>query len=476
MQTGFRVRAYPTRFQEQTLLRWIGCQRAIYNAKVAEDRYFRTFARKALGVPAPAPKVDQAYSHFITADSAWFRDVPSQVLRNGAVRFKDAYQRFFSRLGGRPTIKKKIGRQSVWITSELFTWDVRRQSDEIYAHTLVIGTRKCPVGMIVLEDHRLRRASTAPKSIHVSVEAGRWSVSFNLEDDTVLPTAQETADELALWSEQDLLAASTGVDRGVVIPVATSRGQAFDFSDVQKARMEKKARGARRQQRRLARQVRGSKNRAKTKLRLARKHEYARCVRADFAHKTSHALVEAPGRLIVFEDLGVQRMTRAPRARKSAAGRFEPNGAAAKTGLNAAILRSAWGLVQTYTQYKALRRAKLAIAVPAHHTSQECARCGHTSPENRRKQAAFICQACGHEDNADHNAARVIARRGVLHILSGGYREREPVRAALRRDNALRRESSDVKPVEPEIRREPRKRSAQRASKQETPTTTERAV
>ena len=41
MLTGNRFRLYPTQRQQKILLRWIGCQRLIYNAKVSEDRYFR---------------------------------------------------------------------------------------------------------------------------------------------------------------------------------------------------------------------------------------------------------------------------------------------------------------------------------------------------------------------------------------------------------------------------------------------------
>ena len=51
------------------------------------------------GEPIP---VDQRYSQFITERTAFLRDVPSQVLRNGAVTFRQAYARFFKQLGGRP--------------------------------------------------------------------------------------------------------------------------------------------------------------------------------------------------------------------------------------------------------------------------------------------------------------------------------------------------------------------------------------
>ena len=144
-QTGFRFRCYPTPAQAQILLRWIGCQRFIYNAKVTEDRYYRTFGRKALGLPEQYPPVDQQYSRYVDAVlTPWLKEVPSQVLRNGAVRWRQAYGRYFQGLGGRPVIKKKVGRQAVWITSELFMFSpiVNTQTGEILGNRLTIGSKK----------------------------------------------------------------------------------------------------------------------------------------------------------------------------------------------------------------------------------------------------------------------------------------------------------------------------------------------
>ena len=98
---------------------------------------------------------------------------------------------------------------------------------------------------------------------------------------------------------------------------------------------------------------------------------------------------------------------------------FLPNGAKAKAGLTRAILSSAWGQVVSFATYKALRQGKLVITVPYAYSSQECAACTFTSPDNRLTQAEFVCQRCGHTDNADHNAAVVIAGRGIKKLLSG---------------------------------------------------------
>ena len=96
------------------------------------------------GEPIP---VDQAYSRFITERTAFLRQVPSQTLRNGAVQFRQAYRRFFQQLRGSPQIKKKAGRQAVWITQELFEFipQIDDQTGAIASYPLTVGTKKFPV-------------------------------------------------------------------------------------------------------------------------------------------------------------------------------------------------------------------------------------------------------------------------------------------------------------------------------------------
>ncbi len=412
---GHRFRCYPTPEQEQTLLRWIGCQRFIYNAKVSEDRYFRAFARKSLSLAGQHPPIDQQYSHFIGPQTRWLREVPSQVLRNGAVRWKRAYSRFFEKLARRPTFHKKSGVQSVWLTRELF----RFEDDGEGGYRLHIGTKKHPVGVL---RYKADRPHALPASLVLSIDAGRWYVSFTTESDEVYPCPDEIREELATWDEAQLLAATVGVDRGVANPVyaSTGTGTVYDFDPVQKRRMERNERQRARWQRRMARRVKGSSGWRKAKRRVAKTYTYAKNVRHDFAHKVSRALVSAPGvRLVVMEGLKIQSMTRRPKGKTDKAGRRRRNGARAKAGLNRSILERAWGRVRVYTEYKAPRHNVLFLVVPAHHSSQECAACGHIHPDNRLSQSRFVCQRCGHADHADHNASLVIARRGVLAVLSG---------------------------------------------------------
>ena len=119
MQIGNSFRCYPTHAQAQTLLQWIGCQRSIYNSKVVEDQYFRRFSRKSLSLTGELAPIDQQYSQFKTELTPWLSEVPSVVLRNGAVLWKQSYCRYFSKLGGRPVAHTKHVKQSVWLTAEL---------------------------------------------------------------------------------------------------------------------------------------------------------------------------------------------------------------------------------------------------------------------------------------------------------------------------------------------------------------------
>ncbi|WP_369792858.1 zinc ribbon domain-containing protein [Thiomonas sp. FB-Cd] len=73
---------------------------------------------------------------------------------------------------------------------------------------------------------------------------------------------------------------------------------------------------------------------------------------------------------------------------------------------------------------------------------------GHIDTDNRPSQAVFVCARCGATDNADANASRVIAQRGVIRIFSGAYRE--PDRKCTMRLPQEQRgpEQSDVTPAE----------------------------
>ena len=450
--SGIKYRLRPSNEQAAILSQWIGCQRFIYNAKVGEDRYFRLFLKKSLALTGEKSPVDQKYRQFVTEETAFLREVPSQILRNGAYRWMTGYQRFFRKLGARPKFRSKHGRQSVLITSELYSIDTEKG-------IIRLGTAKHPVGDIRYTLHGARDIP-APKSICIARHASKWWLSFNFTQHQEVgeePLAEHEL--LSLFSampKEELETIATGFDRGVAIPVAGSDATDFDFDPTAKKRIEQKSQRLRKYQRRMARQQKGSNRWKRTKLLADKTHEYQGNARKDFAHKTSRKIADSGSSLFVFEDLKIKNMTKKPKAKRDENGKCLKNGARAKAGLNKSILGSAWGSILNFTKYKGLRKNKLTIKVQPYGTSQECSHCGHIHPDNRVSQPLFVCQCCGFTVNADFNASLNIKKRGIEQIGSMTIKQKKTVR--FRRAEAPRggtpevmRVLSNVEPVDQPI-------------------------
>jgi len=195
-----------------------------------------------------------------------------------------------------------------------------------------------------------------------------------------------------------------GVDRGVAVFAATSDGELVEPLNATKRMTDQMWR----LQRKLARQKKGSKNRAKTKQRIARLHQRIARMRADFLHKLSTRWAKSHG-TIVLEDLRIGNMTRSARGTVEEPGR----NVAAKSGLNRSILDQGWGMFAQMLGYKLAARGGFLVLVAPQHSSQTCSACGHVEAANRPSRDAFRCVSCGHAEHADVNAAKVVLRRGL---------------------------------------------------------------
>jgi len=470
MIEGKKFRIYPTLKQIAILLLWIGHQRFIYNCKVQEDRYFRKFKSKALSLVGESIPCDQQYSQFIGADTAFLKQVPSQILRNGVFRWKSAYQRFFKRLSGRPTIKKKYGRQSVMITKELFTFC----SVSPKTAMIKLGTKKHPVGHIEVNVHLDYKV---PATIYISVHGGKWYVSFSNEDALPMVAEAQLLEDLQYLSKEQLAEVTSGFDRNVVAPLADSNGKTFDYTHRQKQSLKKAHKGKVKSQKSLSKKKKGSANRRKAVKKVSVYTRKTSDIHNDFAHKTSHAVTEAPGSLLVFEGLQIKNMTASAKGTTAQPGKNVRQ----KSGLNRAILNSVWGKIKAFTKYKGLKKSKLTIEAPAPYSSLECHRCGCTHTDNRPTQAEFICHDCGFKCNADLNAALVIKKRGISRILNNEIIFKVPKKVSFRRKSgrragAVRSDAATSKPAERVSDISAPKADMQFSVKQETPTRTAATV
>lgn len=358
--TGIKLRAYPTNEQASILSQWMGCSRFIYNAKCDDDKYFRTFLAKSLAHTGEHVAIDQAYAQYKTELTPWLNDCPSQILRNSAVNWFQAYQRYFAGLGGRPKRKKKGNYASMYLTNELFSFEdyLDPETGEI-TRSLFIGIKTNNIGYLSFD---VDRDFALPNSLTVSRSNGEWFISCCYQDGFTPRSPIELVAEFVSQSEQCLLEMTEGLDRGVAIPRQAATGKKFDFTLQQQASIARKQRRIKKQQRRLARQVKGSRRRNQTKRKISKAHDDIANIRKDFAHKTSRKLADSDQQIFIVEALKVKNMTAAPAAKKDETGKYVRNGAAAKAGLNAAILASAWGAMVLCLAYKTAKLNK-AIAL-----------------------------------------------------------------------------------------------------------------
>ena len=413
MLQGIRLKANPTDQQKLILSQWMGCARFIWNAKCDEHRYYSAYARKYCPVGTFAP-VDTKAAQFKSRElSPWLYNCPSQIIRNSATHWYQTFQKHIKRLCGKPKRKPKTDKGSIYLTKELFRFDVCEDG----VTRLFIGTKTNNIGYLSFKSHG---AFNEPKSLYIRKEIGRYFVSFCYDDGSEEPaTEKEHLEYLKGASKEWLEEYVIGVDRGVAIPAHTGV-KAYDFTENQKKSMDKRKRYVEKLQRRLSRQTKGSNRREKTKNRIARQHKKVANIRQDFCHKTSRKMVDSKAKVIIFENLKTSKMTRKPKAKKDRSGKFISNKAKQKAGLNKAILNVGWHYLETYTRYKAAKAGKVVLKVPAPFTSQECAECDYTHPDNRKTQALFSCGSCGHVDNADRNASIVTKKRAINLLLDSG--------------------------------------------------------
>ena len=154
--------------------------------------------------------------------------------------------------------------------------------------------------------------------------------------------------------------------------------------------------------------MKGSRRRQKARAHLAAiKRKQARR-RTAKKHQITTELARS-FKYIALEDLKVKNMTASAKGTEEEPGKKVKQ----KVGLNRAVLNVSFYKIREQLLYKAEKSGTVVKFVDPKGTSQTCIKCGHKSKTSRKKQAKFKCTnpTCGHEDNADVNAAKNILRR-----------------------------------------------------------------
>jgi len=233
------------------------------------------------------------------------------------------------------------------------------------------------------------------KNITVSRKGDRWYASIQVEQ--TIENAKHPSDS------------EIGIDTGIKYFAAFSDGTIVEGVNSFRNHEDRLSR----EQRKLSRKKKGSNNWKKQKRKIAKLHHTIANVRSDFLHKLSTNISENQAKVYV-EGLQIRNMS------ASAKGTIEEPGrnVKAKSGLNKSILDQGWFEFRRQLDYKLFWMGGMLAEVNPRHTSQRCSCCGHRAKENRVSQDVFRCQVCGHEENADVNAAKNILTVGQTEMIA----------------------------------------------------------
>jgi putative transposase len=378
MRRTYKFRLYPNKEVTSKLYWTLNRCRELYNAALSERRD----AYRSAGISITYYDQQNDLPEIRHEIREEYADIASHVLQDVLRRLDKAMQAFFRRVlaGEKPGYPRFQGRDRYdsFTYPDSAGWKVEGNQ----LHLSKIGTIK-----VVL--HREREGTI--KTVTIKKEVDRWYVCFSCEvaDAEKLPVSYE----------------DVGIDLGVSHLATLSNGVMIEHPRYHR-RAKKKLEQAHQA---VSRGKKGSHRRTKAKKQLGKAYRKVRNQRRDFLHKESRKLVNQY-QVIVFEDIKIGNLTKKPKPKQDETGKYLPNGAAAKGGLNKSILDAGWGMFTDMCKVKAEEAGRCMIQVCPTFTSQICSVCG-TVRKKDLSERWHSCD-CGAELDRDVNAAINILARG----------------------------------------------------------------
>ena len=366
MYKAYKYRIYPTSEQETLLAKSFGCARWFWNyaLNLCQETYKTAGKGLTRGyIQGLLPALKKEYE--------WLKEPYSQCLQVVALNLSTAYKNFFDKRAMLPKFKSKHGRQSI-----SYPQNVKFDGDKINLPK---------IGLVHCQRHRDFEGDI--KTVTVSRNPdGKHFVSVLIDDGKANP-------------ELVAVGKAVGIDVGLTHFAITSDGSKFDNPRF----FIKHQRNLKRKQQKLSKKKKGSQNRKKARLAVAKVHsKIARC-REDFLHKLSRKIVNE-NQVIAVENLNIKGMVK-------------------NHNLAKAISDVGWGMFCTMLKYKAESEGRQYIEIDRWFpSSKTCHVCLNRVDNLSLDVRSWTCKHCGTHHDRDVNAA-INIRNEALRIISLGTSE-----------------------------------------------------
>jgi putative transposase len=365
---AFRFELDPNCAARRALAQHVGAARFAYNWGLA-----RCLQALEQGLPLPsAAQLHKEWNRWKRQHAPWWVEVskcaPQEALRD----LERAFRNWRQGRARRPRFKRKksLDDNTARLTGSIGVYPRHVQLPRIGKVRTKEGTEK------LLELLSARKARIL--SATVAREADRWYVSLTCEVERPHPPPRQGE--------------PVGVDLGLTSFLVLSDGTRVDAPRP----LTRALRLLRRRSRQLARKQKGSRNRARAALRLARLHRRVRNIRRDFLHQVTTWLAKAKP-VIVVEELSVRGLGRGM--------------------LSRSVADAGWGAFRRMLEYKTRwYGSRLIVAPRGLPSTRRCSRCGQVGPRLPLSCRVFRCAACGLELDRDLNAALNLCIYGLAHL------------------------------------------------------------
>lgn len=345
----FKYRIYPSKKQNVKLINSLITCKIIYNELLDISQKTYREKKKSLG------KLD--YNKIVKGR---FKHIHSQVAQNVGNRLYKAFQNFFRRVKNKSCKKKGFPRYKSRVNSITFPQSgFKLLSDK--------RLRLSKIGSVPVVLHRIPKGKIKTLTIKQN-KIGQWFAIFvcELPESKVVHTSTE----------------KVGIDVGLENFATLSNGEVVSDPKY----LIQSERRLKRLQRRLSRKVKGSANRRKARIRVAKQYIKITNQRADFLHKLSRKIAVKYGTIAV-EQLQIKNMVKNHYLAKS-------------------ISDASWGTFINMLSYKAVTCGGQLVKNPkTRGSSHRCSKCGHYVEKMPLHKRTFNCPSCGFVSHRDLNAS-----------------------------------------------------------------------
>ena len=359
---AYKYRIYPNTEQKEFFAKCFGCVRFFYNKSLSDMNEIYKSTGKFKNITPASYKEDYSF----------LKEVDSLALSNAQLNRNTAFKSFFSHKSGFPKYKSKRNDQSYTTNNQ---GSVKLSNNDRY-----ISIPKC--SRIRIKKHRDFIGTI--KSITVSMTTdNKYYISLLVESE-IKPLKESNR--------------TIGLDLGIKDLIVDSNGKKYKNHKYLTKSQNKLAK----EQRKLSKMVKGSHNRNKQRIKVARLHKKIQNQRNDYLHKLSKSIIDE-NQVIVLEDLKVKDM--------------EQNNKLAKN-----INDASWSRLVTLLIYKANWYGRKVIKIPSNYpSSQLCSICSYKNSITKSiKIRKWTCPECGTVHDRDINAAKNILSKGIEILTKDG--------------------------------------------------------